>query len=54
MAVDFLENYLPNNILKEIDLTDIKVAKDSFVDEELEESFSDILYNVSMIALRKV
>ena len=54
VAVDFLENYLPNNILKEIDLTDIKVAKDSFVDEELEESFSDILYNVSMIALRKV
>ncbi|PUU86399.1 Rpn family recombination-promoting nuclease/putative transposase [Halanaerobium sp.] len=48
VAVDFLENYLPNNILKEIDLTDIKVAKDSFVDEELEESFSDILYNVSI------
>lgn len=48
MAVDFLENYLPNSILKEIDLTDIKVAKDSFIDKELEESFSDILYNVSI------
>ena len=48
VAVDFLKNYLPNNILKEIDLTDIKVAKDSFVDKELEESFSDILYNVSI------
>src|SRR6056297_1502287 len=48
VAVDFLENYLPDNILKEIDLTDIKVAKDSFIDEELEESFSDILYNVKI------
>jgi len=47
VAVDFLENYLPNSILKEIDLTDIKVAKDSFIDKELEESFSDILYNVT-------
>lgn len=48
VAVDFLQNYLPDNILKEIDLTDIKVAKDSFIDKELEESFSDILYNVSI------
>ena len=48
VAVDFLENYLPDNILNEIDLTEIKIAKDSFIDEELEESFSDILYNVSI------
>jgi predicted transposase/invertase (TIGR01784 family) len=48
VAVDFLQNYLPDNILKEIDLRDIKVAKDSFIDKELEESFSDILYNVSI------
>lgn len=48
VAVDFLENYLPGNVLKEIDLTDIKVAKDSFIDEELEESFSDVLYNVKI------
>ncbi|RAK05469.1 putative transposase/invertase (TIGR01784 family) [Halanaerobium saccharolyticum] len=48
VAIDFLENYLPDNILEEIDLTEIKIAKDSFIDEELEESFSDILYNVSI------
>jgi len=48
VAVDFLKNYLPDNILKEIDLTDIKVAKDSFIDKKLDESFSDILYNVSI------
>lgn len=48
VAVDFLENYLPDNILKEIDLTDVKVAKDSFIDKELEESFSDILYTVNI------
>ncbi|RAK11697.1 putative transposase/invertase (TIGR01784 family) [Halanaerobium saccharolyticum] len=48
VAVDFLENYLSDNILKEIDLTDIKIAKDSFIDKDLAESFSDILYNVSI------
>ncbi|MFP4022216.1 MAG: Rpn family recombination-promoting nuclease/putative transposase [Halanaerobium sp.] len=48
VAVDFLQNYLPDDILKEIGLTDIKVAKDSFIDKELEESFSDLLYNVTI------
>ena len=48
VAKDFLENYLPDNILKEVDLTTINIAKDSFVDKELEESFSDILYNVNI------
>ena len=48
VAKDFLMNYLPDQILDEIDLTDINIAKDSFVDKKLEESFSDILYNVSI------
>ena len=48
VARDFLKNYLPENILDEVDLTDINIAKDSFVDKELKESFSDILYNVSI------
>ena len=48
VAKDFLENYLPEHILKKVDLTTISIAKDSFVDGKLEESFSDILYNVSI------
>jgi len=48
VAKDFLMNYLPDQILDEIDLTDINIAKDSFVDKKLKESFSDILYNVSI------
>ncbi len=48
VAKDFLENYLPDNILKEVDLTTINIDKDSFVDKKLEESFSDILYNISI------
>jgi len=48
VAKDFLKRYLPENILDEVDLTDINIAKDSFVDRKLKESFSDILYNVSI------
>ena len=48
VAKDFLENYLPDHILKEVDLTTINIAKDNFIDEKLEESFSDILYNVNI------
>jgi len=48
VAMDFIKNYLPQEILNKVDLTDIKIAKDSFVDENLKESFSDILYNVKI------
>ena len=48
VAKDFLKRYLPENIFDEVDLTDINIAKDSFIDRKLKESFSDILYNVSI------
>ena len=36
VARNFLENYLPDHILKEVDLTTISIAKDSFLDGKLE------------------
>jgi predicted transposase/invertase (TIGR01784 family) len=45
-AVDFLKNYLPSNLLQKINLDTLSIEKDSFVDKNLKESFSDLLYKV--------
>ena len=47
MAQDFLANYLPEKVLKQIDLSTLEICKDSFVQEDLNEYFSDLLYRVS-------
>lgn len=44
LAVDFLANYLPSDVLQHIDLTTLALCKDSFVDEKQSERFSDLLY----------
>jgi hypothetical protein len=46
-ARDFLANYLPDRIRKLIDLNTIEIRKDSFVESNLKEFFSDLLYRVS-------
>jgi predicted transposase/invertase (TIGR01784 family) len=51
-AVDFLANYLPEDVLRSLDLEAMEVRKDSFVDEELKESFSDLLYEVKLAGSR--
>ena len=45
-ARDFFVNYLPKEILKLLDLERIEIVKDSFIETELKEYFSDILYKV--------
>ena len=47
IAKDYLRNYLPENVLKIINLDTLKLKKDSFVDEEMKEFFSDMIYSVS-------
>ncbi|HLC16277.1 MAG TPA: Rpn family recombination-promoting nuclease/putative transposase [Thermodesulfovibrionia bacterium] len=42
-ARDFLVHYLPKEIAELIDLEFLEISKDSFVDEELQEHFCDIL-----------
>ncbi len=47
-AVDFLANHLPSEVLQTLDLGTMEIRKDSFIDEELRESFSDLLYEVKL------
>ena len=48
VAVDFLRNYLPNDIFSCLDEESISLKKDSFVDKELAAYFSDLLYQTSL------
>lgn len=48
VAKDFLINYLPGDILERIDLNSLVPQKDSFINEELQEVFSDMLFQVDL------
>ncbi len=48
VAKDFLNNYLPENIIKVIDVDTLEPQKDSFINEELQEGFSDLLFKASI------
>ncbi len=45
-AVDFFNNYLPKHILDLIDMNTLEISKDSFIEKELEDYYSDLLYKV--------
>src|SRR5690554_7109719 len=40
----FIRQYLPSGVCRQLDLNKLEIVKDSFVDKELSEHFSDILY----------
>ncbi|MCE7986096.1 MAG: Rpn family recombination-promoting nuclease/putative transposase [Caldilinea sp. CFX5] len=46
VATDLIRYYLPPEIVTLLDLTTVQIAKDSFVDKELQTHFSDLLYQV--------
>ena len=46
-AQEFLELYLPSDVANLLDLTTLQIRKDSFVDSDLQEHFSDLLYQVA-------
>ncbi|UJL45861.1 Rpn family recombination-promoting nuclease/putative transposase [Virgibacillus sp. NKC19-16] len=48
VAKDFLNNYLPERIMNVINLNTIEPQKDSFINEELQEGFSDMLFQVDI------
>ncbi|TVR01684.1 MAG: Rpn family recombination-promoting nuclease/putative transposase [Desulfovibrionales bacterium] len=52
VAADFLANYLPAKVLKHIRLDTLTITKDSFVDEKLDEYYSDLLYHVTFTGNR--
>lgn len=47
-AKDFITNYLPQQVLQVMDVDTLEPQKDSFINKELEESFSDLLYKVDI------
>ena len=48
VAKDFLHNYLPANIMGLIDIDTLETQKDSFINPELQERFSDLLFKVKI------
>lgn len=46
---DFLIHYLPVELVALLDVDSLEISKDSFVDRELREHFSDVLYKVDLI-----
>ncbi len=54
VAADFLRNYLPAEILSRLDLDTLELEKESFIDPELRESFSDLLFRVKTVTKSEV
>jgi predicted transposase/invertase (TIGR01784 family) len=48
VARDFIAHYLPANVIAVLDLNTLELQKDSFVDADLRENFSDLLYRVQL------
>ncbi len=48
VARDFMNNYLPQSIINIVDLNTLEPQKDGFINEELQEVFSDMLFRVNI------
>jgi len=48
VAKDFVNNYLPQSIINIVDINTLEPQKDSFINEELQEVFSDMLFRVNI------
>lgn len=48
VAKDFLSNYLPPSIMDIIDIDTLEPQKDSHIDKELKESFTDLLFRATI------
>jgi len=47
-ARDFLENYLPEHVVKHLDLSTVKLEKETFIDQQLREVRSDLLFKLKL------
>ena len=47
-AGSFLQHYLPGHVLELMDLSTLEICKDSFVEKELSDYYSDMLYKVML------
>lgn len=48
MVADFLRNYLPEDVVRLLDFSNLEISKDSFIEKDLKDYFSDILYSVRL------
>jgi predicted transposase/invertase (TIGR01784 family) len=48
VARDFISEYLPAEVVSVLDLNSLEIQKDSFIDNDLREHFSDLLYRVML------
>ncbi len=48
VVAGFLQNNLPEDVLKLADLSSLEICKDSFIEKELKDFFSDLLYKISL------
>ena len=48
VAKDFLNNYLPENVMNIVDMNTLEPQKDSFIDKDLKEIFADMLFRVNI------
>jgi hypothetical protein len=48
VAKDFLHNYLPDDIRSRLELDTLQLEKESFIDPELRNHFSDLLFTVRL------
>ena len=47
-AKSFLENYLPTKVVESIDLKKLEPEKDSFIEKELQDIYSDLLFKTKI------
>ncbi|MDN5247418.1 MAG: Rpn family recombination-promoting nuclease/putative transposase [Candidatus Cardinium sp.] len=47
-AQEFLSHYLPESCKSLLDLDTIKIEKESFVEEDLKQKFSDLVFSIRM------
>ncbi len=48
VAADFLDNYLPDAVRAQLDLSTVELQPDSFLDDNLREHFADLLFRVQL------
>ena len=48
VARDFLANYLPPNVTATLNLDSVEVVEGSFIDAELQEHLSDLIFRASL------
>ena len=48
IAKSFIQEYLPDKLHNQLNFNSLEILKDTFIDKELSEHFSDILYKIKI------